>query len=225
MTESPIQASQNPAEQSEGTEEAAAEPRSESRRRPRRGATFGVALLTALALTALGYPLAWWWQAVTPRVEIVSRGEGGWATAERYPDQFVAADLTFALTGAVAGLLAAVIVWHRLRRYRGVLMLFGLAAGCLGNQIVSWHWGVTQFNSFWEAVRAAPAGWHLWRPPTVKLAEIDGPGAWDALSSGRYTEVFSHLELGVVAVMAFVAVFVYTGMSGWSRYAGLRPAD
>ncbi len=178
--------------------------------------------MLAATLTALGYPMAVLWQVVTPRVEIISAGSG-WAMTEHYPSEFVEADLSLVLMGLIAGLLAAVITWTWLRRWRGPTVLLGLVLGSLANQIVIWRYGVTQFNQFWDSVRDAPEGWHMWRPAAVKMVNIDVGAAWHALADGAIGAMFSHLELGVLAGMPFMAAFVYTGIAGWSRYASLRP--
>lgn len=175
----------------------------------------------AVVLAALGFPLAMLWQVISPRVEYVTV-EGGWYAVETYSDGFVLGDLYFAGLGLILGIVAAITAWAALRERRGPVLLLGLVVGSIACQVVAWRIGRHEWEQFWEAVRAAPPGVHMWRPPAVLFVDLDPGAAWDALRVGDFTEALSSLQLGGLAVMALAAVFTYTICAGWSRRPNLR---
>ncbi|HLU26898.1 MAG TPA: hypothetical protein VKZ65_00570 [Glycomyces sp.] len=194
-------------------------------RRPRGERTLGRDLLAAgalaVVLTALGFPFAMLWQAITPRVEFVTV-EGGWYAVETYSDGYVRADLYFAGLGVLLGLVAAVVAWTAMRGHRGPAVLFGLIVGSIGCQVVAWRIGQAEWDAFWEAARAAPPGVHMWRPPSVLFVNLDTAAAWNAIGAGDIAGALGSLQLGALAVMALTAAFVYTACAGWSRRPSLR---
>jgi hypothetical protein len=177
--------------------------------------------LLAVILTALGFPFAMLWQVVTPRVEFVAV-EGGWHSVETYPDGYVEGDLMFAGIGLALGILAAALAWSAMAGRRGPILLLGLVIGSIACQVVAWKLGVQEWQQFWDAVERAPAGSHLWRPPSVLFVELDPAAAWRALVVGNFTEALRSLQLGALAVMALAATFTYTVCAGWSRRPSLR---
>ncbi|MCH7231903.1 DUF2567 domain-containing protein [Glycomyces sp. L485] len=199
--------------------------RSEGTAGNRRGRTLGRDLLAAgtlaFILTALGFPFAMLWQIITPRVEFVAT-EAAWVGVEIYPDGYVLADLYFAGMGLVLGVLAAIVSWTAMRERRGPIALLGLVVGSVGCQVVAWRIGQAEWEAFWDAMRSATPGVHMWRPPSVLFVELDPGAAWEALKVGHFTEALSSLQLGALAVMALAAVFTYTVCAGWSRRSSLR---
>ncbi|WP_100446216.1 DUF2567 domain-containing protein [Glycomyces xiaoerkulensis] len=175
----------------------------------------------AVILTALGFPFAMLWQLITPRVEYLTV-EGGWVPTESQPDGYVLADLYFSGLGLLLGIAAAMIAWAVMRERRGPAVLLGLTVGSVACQAVAWRLGRHEWESFWEAARAAPSGVHMWRPPSVLFVELDPAAAWDALLAGDLTGALGSLQLGALAVMALAAVFTYTVCAGWSRRPSLR---
>lgn len=175
----------------------------------------------ALVLTAFGFPFAMLWQIITPRVEFVAV-EGGWYSVETYPDGYIEGDLWFSGLGLVLGILAAAVAWGAMRDRRGPILLLGLVIGSIGCQTVAWKLGQKEWEQFWAAVERAPAGSHLWRPPSVLFVELDPAAAWRALEVGNFTEALDFLQLGALAVMALAATFTYTVCAGWSRRPSLR---
>ncbi|WP_030158497.1 DUF2567 domain-containing protein [Glycomyces sp. NRRL B-16210] len=175
----------------------------------------------AVVLTALGLPFAMLWQVVTPRVEFVVL-QGGWASIEPYPEAYVQADLVFAGIGLALGIVAAAVAWATLRERRGPLLLLGLVIGSVACQVVAWKIGAHEWDRFWEAVQRAPAGSHVWRPPSVLFVHLDPAAAWAALKVGDVTTALDSLRLGALAVMALAATFTYTVCAGWSRRPSLR---
>ncbi|MQM24408.1 DUF2567 domain-containing protein [Glycomyces albidus] len=194
-------------------------------RRPRSERTVGRDLLAAgflaVILTALGFPFAMLWQAVTPRVEFVVV-EGGWTSVETYPDGYIEGDLMFAGIGLVLGIVAAVLAWAGMRERRGPILLLGLVIGSVACQVVAWKIGANEWQAFWDAVERAPAGVHMWRPPSVLFVQLDPGAAWDALRVGEFTTALESLQLGALGVMALAATFTYTVCAGWSRRPSLR---
>ncbi|MCC3762062.1 DUF2567 domain-containing protein [Glycomyces sp. TRM65418] len=196
-----------------------------SGRRGRSERTVGRDLLAsgilAVILTALGLPFAMLWQIVTPRVEYVVL-DGGWASVETYPRQFVEGDLIFAAIGLVFGIVAAALAWGAMSRSRGPIVLLGLVIGSIACQVVAWKIGAHEWQQFWDAVERAPVGSHMWRPPSVLFVELDPAAAWRAIQVGNFTEALGFLQLGALAVMALAATFTYTVCAGWSRRPSLR---
>ncbi|THV28327.1 DUF2567 domain-containing protein [Glycomyces paridis] len=177
--------------------------------------------MLAVVLAALGLPYAMLWQIVTPRVEFVVL-DGGWASVEAYPDGYVRGDLVFAGIGLVLGILAAALAWSALRARRGPILLLGLVIGAVACQFVAWKIGAHEWDRFWEAMRLAPVGSHMWRPPSVLFVELDPAAAWAALRVGDVTAALASLRLGALAVAALAATFTYTICAGWSRRPSLR---
>ncbi|GAB3661299.1 DUF2567 domain-containing protein [Glycomyces tarimensis] len=175
----------------------------------------------AVVLTALGFPFAMLWQTVTPRVEFITV-EGGWVGVEPYPDEYLLADLYFAGMGLVLGIVAALVAWTAMRARRGPIALLGLVVGSVACQVVAWRIGTAEWDAFWDAMRAAPPGLHMWRPPSVLFVELDPAAAWQALKVGHFTDALASLQLGGLAVMALAAAFTYTVCAGWSRRSSLR---
>ncbi|WP_112133876.1 DUF2567 domain-containing protein [Glycomyces dulcitolivorans] len=193
--------------------------------RPRSQRTVGRDLLAAgvlaVILTALGFPFAMLWQIVTPRVEFIVV-DGGWVAVETYPEGYIEGDLMFAGIGLALGIVAAVLAWSAMRERRGPILLLGLVIGSIACQVVAWKIGAHEWQQFWDAVERAPAGVHMWRPPSVLFVELDPAAAWDALRVGEFTAALDSLQLGALAVMALAATFTYTVCAGWSRRPSLR---
>jgi hypothetical protein len=195
-------------------------------RTPRSERTIGrdlaAAGFLAVVLTAIGLPAAMLWQILTPRVEFVIVESGRWASTETYPSGYVEGDLVFAGIGLVLGIVAAIMAWTAMRARRGPILLLGLVIGSIGCQVVAWKIGANEWQAFWDAVERAPAGAHMWRPPSVLFVELDPAAAWAALKVGNFTTALDALQLGALAVMALAATFTYTVCAGWSRRPSLR---
>jgi hypothetical protein len=193
--------------------------------RPRSQRTVGRDLLAAgvlaVILTALGFPFAMLWQIVTPRVEFIVV-DGGWVAVETYPEGYIEGDLMFAGIGLALGIVAAILAWSAMRERRGPVLLLGLVIGSIACQVVAWKIGAHEWQQFWDAVERAPAGVHMWRPPSVLFVELDPAAAWNALRVGEFTAALDSLQLGALAVMALAATFTYTVCAGWSRRPSLR---
>ncbi|WSA83457.1 DUF2567 domain-containing protein [Micromonospora sp. NBC_01796] len=171
--------------------------------------TLTVAVATVLVLTLLGAPLGLAWRAVAPSVPVI-QADGGAVLAQPQPEEFVAADGWFSLFGLVFGLLAALVVWWVLRRYRGPVGMVVAALGSIGAAVVAWqvgrHIGLGEYQRMLET---AAAGTSFGKPPDLR--------------AGRFEWLFGFVPVlrGDLLLPAFGSVVMYTMLAGWSRYAGL----
>ena len=193
---------------------------------PDPGHRFGRELLVGLGvlvfMAIMGLPLGALWSVVTPRVELV-HVPGGWAFTEENPEQYMAADGIFTIGGLVLGVVAAVIVWLTLRRWRGPILLAGLVLGAIACQTAAWQFGRIGRDAYQASLDSVPIGWRIRRVPELLMIDFDPSAAIDSLAAGHLADAAGHLALGVLATMAFGAAFTYTVCAGWSKHAGLRP--
>lgn len=167
--------------------------------------------MVAVVLAVLGAPLGLLWKAVAPGVPMVKTAEGA-RLVDPQPEEFVAADGWFTLLGLGFGVVAAIVLWMVLRRYRGPMVLAGTAVGTVGAGLVAWWLGSKlALADFDQVVAAAPVGQALSRPPDLRA------GGFEWLYG-----VIPTLR-GDVLIPAFAAVVMYTLLAGWSKYPGLRP--
>ncbi len=109
------------------------------RPRRRRGDVLA-GLATAAGVALLGFPLGWLWSALAPRARVVVLA-GGADLADPNTKAFIAADATFLLLTAVAGLVCGVLALLLGGRRHGVATAVGLAAGGLAASYVAWRVG------------------------------------------------------------------------------------
>jgi hypothetical protein len=164
------------------------------------------ALGVAAVLSALGYPLAHLWAAVSPRVVLEMTGTGP-AYRLPNPEEYIAAEAVYLLISAVAGLLAAIVVWLLARRRRGPLMLLGLAVGTVvGAAVMSAVGQDIGLAEYQRLLREAPAGTRFEVPVKVRSGLINPP-----------------LVQGAILLESLIAVAAYTLMAGFYATASLRP--
>lgn len=175
-------------------------------------------------LTVLGFPVGVVWALATPRVEMV-RVERGFGLAEENPSEYIAGDAIFALMGFGLGVAAALTVWLTMRRRRGPLMLTALTVGSLACQTAAWRFGRMGRGEYEDSLDRMQIGWRFWRANDLLMVDFNPMAAYARLSAGDAAGMFEHLALGVLATMAFAAVFTYTLCAGWSRYSDLRTGD
>jgi hypothetical protein len=96
-------------------------------------------LIVLGTVVVLGIPCGFIWEAVSPKVAVVTRGQGVFY-ADPEGGAFIAVDGWFAVIGAAAGALCAVAAFIRYRRY-GVGTVLGLAAGGVLASILAWQLG------------------------------------------------------------------------------------
>ena len=141
----------------------------------------------------------------------VIKAEQGFLYADAEPEQAVAGDGWFAVLGAAAGLLFAVLAWSLLRRYRGPVMLIALTLGSLIGGMLAW-WvghkiGLAQFD---QARQAAALGARLDAPLGLRITNLSRDHPWAPLITG------------VAAIQALVAAATYTVLAGFSAHSDLR---
>lgn len=186
----------------------AAVPGYTERRRPGRAAL--VALAAVVVITALGAPLGLLWARLAPGVPIIKTEQGG-IFAEPSPEEFIAADGWFTLLGLGFGILAALVVWYALRRYRGPLGMITVGLGAVGAGWLAWQVGrQIGREAYRRAVETAAVGDLIHRPPDLRAGGFEW--LWDVVPIVR----------GDVLMPAFGAIVAYTLLAGWSRYATLR---
>ncbi|MDQ6874584.1 MAG: DUF2567 domain-containing protein [Actinomycetota bacterium] len=112
-------------------------PRS-ARRAPGTELTAGLATLVTLGV--LGAAVALVWAALSPRVRIVITPAGPDLVQYANSD-FFAGDGTFLVVGLVAGVLSGIVCWFIAQRWRGPVILAGLALGALLGALVAWQVG------------------------------------------------------------------------------------
>lgn len=172
------------------------------------GRTVAAAALCAAAVAALGAPLGLLWSAVAPDVPVRVTEQGA-TYADPQPEQLAAADGWFALLGLPFGVLAAVVVWVTARRYRGVVVLAGLAVGGVAAGLLAWWLGrQVGLAGYRAALDQAGVGTDLARPADLAVAEI---GWWPPRVAG------------VPLVPGLSAAVTYTLLAAWCRFPGLRP--
>jgi hypothetical protein len=107
--------------------------------------------------------------------------------------------------------LAAIVVWLVLRRYRGPVGMLVAVLGMIGAAVLAWqvgrHIGLAGYERLLET---APVGKTFTKPPD--------------LHGGKFTMVLGFIpRIQDLLVPAFGAAVMYTLLAGWSRYPGLRP--
>jgi hypothetical protein len=168
------------------------------------------AVIVAIIVASAGFGVGLLWHWVAPRIEIVRVAEG-FVYADAEPEQPIAADGSFGLLGLGVGLVAAVLVWVLLRRYRGIAVMIGLVVGSLAGAWLAWWLAVRMGVSDFEAVQAtAPIGAHVKAPLTLRLTDLNRQVLWPPKITG------------VVAVQALMAAATYTTLAGFSSQANLR---
>ena len=177
-------------------------------RRPGRAAL--VCLAAVVVITALGAPLGLLWANLAPGVPIIKTENGG-VFAKPSPEEFIAADGWFTLLGLGFGVLAALVVWYALRRYRGPLGMLTVGLGTVGAGWLAWQVGrQIGREAYRRAVETAAVGDLIHRPPDLRAGGFEW--LWDVVPIVR----------GDVLMPAFGAIVAYTLLAGWSRYATLR---
>ncbi len=164
---------------------------------PARGVEAFVLVATALMVAAAGVPLGLLWSVMSGRVDLVMTRDGAMYGLET--EVFAAADGWFTLLTAAAGLVAALLSWLVLRRFRGPLMMIAVTLGAGGSALLTSLVGSRSgTDDYRYLLDHAAIGWLF--PMPLHLG-----------------------AKGALAVEALVCVLVYTVLAGCSRFPGLHP--
>ncbi|WP_410810943.1 DUF2567 domain-containing protein [Micromonospora sp. 067-2] len=178
------------------------------RRRLRAAATV---LGAVLALAVVGALLGLLWAALAPDTPVLKTAEGA-IYADPQPEQPIAADGWFSLLGLAFGVLAALVLWFVLRRWRGPVGLLAAVLGALAAAPVAWQVGRrVGLATFDRLLRDAPPGQAFTKPADLRAGGVD----W----------LLGVLPVphGDLLLPAFGAAITYTLLAGWSRWPSLRP--
>jgi len=154
-----------------------------------------VAVIVALVVAALGAPLALLWSVIGPHVEVVMTS-GGALLGDYNTEAFVGGDATFGAIGIGAGVLVGALAWL-LRRWRGPVVLVGLAIGSVAGAWITWKLGHRiGLDGYNDLVRNADVGERFEQPMKLR-------------------------SQGLVFLQATVAVIVYVVNAAWSHRGDL----
>lgn len=155
--------------------------------------SLAVACLTVVALAVAGGPLGVLWHLLAPTVPVINAGQNGIVIGDPSPEEYIAADGWFALLGFGFGLVAAVVAWLVLRRYRGPWLIAAVTIGSLAAAVVAWQAGrLIGRGAYQQWMDTSAASTSYQAPPDVHA-------------------------YGTLLVPAFAAVIVLTLMAGWSN--------
>lgn len=177
-----------------------------------RGAELLSALVVTISTGTLGVLMGLAWYLLAPTLP-GKKVQGGLAYTSPYPEEQVAQDGWFTILGLIFGVLAAVLAWTLIKKWRGPIQMFavtigaiaaGYLAGAVGSQI-----GLDDYR---ERVAAAPIGAIVQKP-----VELSSAGT-DTCVLGRCV----HVKGGVLLVPSLGAAIAYALLAGWSRWPSLR---
>lgn len=171
-------------------------------------AALGVAVVLALA----GFPLGWLWSSVAPHVPVQITSDGA-ILSQPEQEQLIGGEGTYLFITVGVAVVAAILAWALLRRYRGYPMLLGLAlGGAVGGAITAWSGHQIGLAHFRDLLKHAPVGTNFLAPVSLRVGQY---GWWHALPYAR----------GDVLSMAITAIVVYLLLVSFSSYASLREPD
>jgi hypothetical protein len=162
-----------------------------------------VALVVAMVVALLGFPLGALWSAMAPHVPAIMTADGP-VYAQPDGEQPVGAEGTYVFLTLGAGVLLAVLAWLLLRRYRGLAVLLGLGLGGIGAGVLTWWFGHRIGR------HSAPVGAHFDAAVNLRVRQV---GLWHHwLPYAR----------GDVLFLAIAAILMYVVLAGFSPYPSLR---
>jgi hypothetical protein len=179
--------------------------------RPTWLAEIGAAAVTGGLIAALGIPLGLLWGHLAPRVTAVSSSSGALYSDANQPERVFGAEAWYVLGTGALGLLFGIATWVIWRRYRGPLMLLGLALGTLGSSFLIYRFGRAVGRGTAKRL-SQPADRSVAFKLPVDL-RIQSHGLWHG---------FLPYTSGVLLIMGTIATLVYLVLAGFSAHPSLR---
>jgi hypothetical protein len=174
------------------------------------GLEWGVAVVAAAVIAALGLGLGLIWSGVAPWVPVV-RVPTGAVLAQPEQEQMIAAEGWYLIITILAGVALAVLAWTLLRRFRGVPALLGVTVGSVAAGLLAYWVGHHLGHGHAEYLaNHAPVGTAFSVPPNLRAQQF---GLWHGwLPYAR----------GDVLAMAIAAIVTYFLLAGFSSHPSLR---
>lgn len=146
--------------------------------RPSAKAQGSTALAVAAVIAVLGLPLGWIWSSFAPWLPGVIQSDGLFLQ-QPYGEQRAGQETWFILLSIGAGVLCAIIAWVALRRFRGPLMVVGLAVGGIAAGWIAWRFGhnIGRGHALAEA-RHGKIGQVVLVPPDLRIKQAGNIGLW-----------------------------------------------
>jgi hypothetical protein len=170
-----------------------------------------VGLGLAVVVAALGFPLGWLWSKIAPHAPAVITPDGP-AYAAPNQEQLIGDEGWYVFLAVGAGIVVAVLAWLLLRRYRGVGVVLGLAAGgTVAGVLTFWtghHIGLARAR---DLVEHGPVGTRFLLPVNLRVEQL---GLWHGWVPYVRGDLFC---------LAITAVIVYVLIIAFSAYPDLRP--
>lgn len=160
-------------------------------------AEVGVAAITGVVLAILGAGVGAFWAAVGPHVAVVITADGpNWKPDGG--DEFFAGEGAFALIAIAVGLLSGIAGWALGRRWRGPILLAGLAVGGFAGALVAWQVGKhVGLSAYQDLLKSTDVGREFNRPVEVR-------------------------SKGMLLLQPLAAVVVYVWLACWKVQPDLR---
>ena len=154
----------------------------------------------AAVLAVAGGPVGVLWRFLAPTVPVINAGAGRIVVNDPSPEEYIASDGWFAILGFGFGVVAAIVAWMVVRRYRGPWLLASVVVGCLAASVVAWQAGRL----------IGLAAYQGWRGRSTQGATYEAPPDLHGYA--------------VLLIPAFAAVILLTLLAGWSNDPNLdRP--
>ncbi|OLE24512.1 MAG: hypothetical protein AUG44_19005 [Actinobacteria bacterium 13_1_20CM_3_71_11] len=170
-----------------------------------------VGLAVAVVVAGLGPGLGWLWSRLAPHPYKVMLDDGPvwYQTAN---ERVVADEGWYVVLTAGAGVVLAVLAWVLLRRFRGPIVLFGLAVGSVLAGVLTYVVGYRiGYAHAQDQLYHAPYATLIRMPVDLRAQQV---GLWHG---------WLPFARGDVLTFGISAVLIYLLLAGFSAYPSLRP--
>lgn len=172
-------------------------------------AVVAAGMVVVIAVLGLGTGLLW--SSVAPWVPAIRTPDGA-VLAQPEQEQMIADEGWYLAIAILAGVLVAVLAWVLLRRYRGVLILLGLAVGGVAAGLIAYKLGHNIGHAHAKNLADhAPIGTAFSIPPNLRVQQV---GLWHG---------WLPYAKGDLLTMPIASVVTYLLLAGFSPYPTLRP--